>query len=170
MINGPGWTITKNKRNKGMGQSSEIKDPAVAVCFAQIQGSINGIKDSYEGVIGQLETLNLAVRELTKLTSEYSGNSKAIELIWKELEKRDERWDLRAETLRERNDQTRKSVDKILWFSSGVSAVSMLLIGLLIWIGNGEIDKNHTDAIKTDDRLDKIEIYLASPRNSSYQR
>lgn len=148
-----------------MAEASEIKDPAVAVHLARIEGKMEGMKVSSDALGKQLEQVVSELKEVAKVTSRQSANEDAVRRIWEEIDKRDQKWDERFTKLDARHDVTKDKVNKIFWFSSGVSAVATLLLVTLLWVVQQEMKKTE----RHDVRLDSIEIHMASDPMRPYR-
>lgn len=147
-----------------MTEASEIKDPAVAVHLARIEGRMEAIKVSNEALSKQLETVLVDLKEVTKVSQRFASHDESVKRIWEEIDKRDQKWDERFERLNVNSAQTKGKVDKMFYFSAGIGSVATVLLALVLWIVTGEMDKTKN----ADKRLDKIEIHLAGDQLRPY--
>jgi len=148
-----------------MAEASEIKDPAVAVHLARIEGKMEGMKASSDSLGKQLESVVSELREVSKISQRYQTHDESVKRIWEEIDKRDRKWDERFEKLDSTSGITKDRVNRIFWFSSGVSSVAAILLGLVLWILNGEM----AESDRSDQRLDSIEIHLAGDQVRPYK-
>jgi hypothetical protein len=154
-----------NRTQQIMSEASEIKDPAVAVHLARLEGKMENIKQSNDTLGKQLETVIRDLQEVAKVSQGYTAHNESVKRIWEEIDKRDQKWDQRFEILSNGQGHTKDKVHKILYFSAGVSSVAMLLLGVVLWILSGEMEKT----TEHDQRLDKIEIHLAGDQLRPYR-
>lgn len=139
-----------------MSEAADIKDPAVAVHLARIEGRLEGMKVSNDNLSKQLETVVAELREVSKVSQRYSLQDESVKRIWEEIDKRDKKWDERFEVLSSGHGGTKDKVNKIFYFSAGVSAVGTTLLAVILWIVVKEMDKT-TDA---EVRLRAVENHL----------
>lgn len=148
-----------------MNEASEIKDPAVAVHLARIEGKMEGMKTSSDALGKQLGDVVSELREVSKISQRYQTHDESVKRIWEEIDKRDRKWDERFQKLDDSSGITKDRVNRIFWFSSGVSSVAAILLGLVLWILNGEM----VESDRSDQRLDSIEIHLAGDQVRPYK-
>lgn len=139
-----------------MREAEDIKDPAVAVHLARIEGRLDGMKVSNDNLGKTLETVVLELREVSKISQRYTIHDDSVKRIWEEIDKRDKKWDERFEVLSSGHGGTKDKVNKIFYFSAGVSAVGTTLLAVILWIVVKEMDKT----IQTDVRLRAVENHL----------
>lgn len=139
-----------------MREAEDIKDPAVAVHLARIEGRLDGMKVSNDNLGKTLETVVLELREVSKISQRYTIHDDSVKRIWEEIDKRDKKWDERFEVLSSGHGGTKDKVNKIFYFSAGVSAVGTTLLAVILWIVVKEMDKT-TDA---EVRLRAVENHL----------
>ena len=145
-----------SKLDRLMREAEDIKDPAVAVHLARIEGRLDGMKVSNDNLGKTLETVVLELREVSKISQRYTIHDDSVKRIWEEIDKRDKKWDERFEVLSNGHGGTKDKVNKIFYFSAGVSAVGTTLLAVILWIVVKEMDKT-TDA---EVRLRAVENHL----------
>lgn len=139
-----------------MREAEDIKDPAVAVHLARIEGRLDGMKVSNDNLGKTLETVVLELREVSKISQRYTIHDDSVKRIWEEIDKRDKKWDERFEVLSNGHGGTKDKVNKIFYFSAGVSAVGTTLLAVILWIVVKEMDK----ATNVESRIRAVENHL----------
>lgn len=139
-----------------MREAEDIKDPAVAVHLARIEGRLDGMKVSNDNLGKTLETVVLELREVSKISQRYTIHDDSVKRIWEEIDKRDKKWDERFEVLSSGHGGTKDKVNKIFYFSAGVSAVGTTLLAVILWIVVKEMDK----ATNVESRIRAVENHL----------
>ena len=148
-----------------MAEASEIKDPAVAVHLARLEGRMEAVKVSNDHLSKQLETVLTDLRDVTKITQRITAYDDSIKRIWEEIDKRDAKWDKRFEELDRISTATEGKLNRMFYFSTGVGSVATILLGLVLWIVTKEMSKTES----ADKRLDRIELHLAADQVRPYR-
>lgn len=136
-------------------------DNAVAVRLGEIGARLSTVERTGEDLKKSIVELGIEVRRITELSVTDRNHASEIEALWKEIAERDKKWDERIDRLTNAHGTTRDKVNKILWISNGLSLGSMLLAGLIGWIGATEIDRLDRFKNKIDARMDSVEIDIA---------
>lgn len=148
-----------------MAESPDIKDPAVAIQLARIDEKMEGMRSSNIALGKQLEVVVSELKDIAKIAGMQTGTDASVKRIWEEISLRDKKWDERFSRIDIRQDTIKEAVGRIFWFSSGVSAVAGLLLAVVLWTVNKEMDKTE----QHDTRLDRIEIHLAGDQIRPYK-
>lgn len=148
-----------------MTEQSNIQDPAVAVHLARIEEKMENLRLFNNSVAKQIEQLTSEVRDITKVTQMYGVHDESVKRIWEEIEKRDKKWDERFTKLDEQHTGTREKVNRIFWFSAGISSVASIMLAMVLWVVTNEMQKT----TRLDARLDAIEIHLAGDQVRPYR-
>lgn len=148
-----------------MNEAQEIKDPAVAVHLARLEGRMEAIKVSNDHLSLQLGNATSDLREVIKLSQRYASHDESVKRIWEEIDKRDRKYDDRFGTLSTIAQNTEGKVNRMFYFSLGVGAVATVLLSLVLWIVMREMDKT----TEGDKRLDRIELHLAADQIRPYR-
>ena len=119
----------------------DIKDPAVAIHLAKLEGKIESLKTSSDHLGKQLEAVITELREVTKVSMRYNDHDEKIKRVWIELDERDAHCENRLMGFNEALSKTTSKVDRIFWFSAGASFVGTALISLIIWTVVGNFEK-----------------------------
>lgn len=153
------------RNQKIMVEASDIKDPAVAIYLVRIEEKMEGMKSSSDALTKQLETVVLELKDISKVANRQVANEEALKRIWEEIEKRDRKWDDRLTRMDSKQDATKDKVNRIFWFSSGVSLVAGALLAVCLWVVAAEMKKTE----RHDMRLDSIEIHMAGDQLRPYR-
>lgn len=136
-------------------------DNAVAAKLGEIGARLATVEKTGDDLKKSISDLSGEIRRITELSATDKNHASEIEKLWKEIAERDKKWDERIDRLANAHGSTRDKVNKILWISNGLSLSSMILAGLVGWIGATEIDRLDRFKNKIDDRMDSVEIDIA---------
>lgn len=145
-----------------MAEAAEIKDPAVAVHLAKIEGKLEAVKVSNDQLSSQLSTMLAHLQDIARLSIKSEAQDANFARVWGEFDKRD----LRYEHGIKRLESVERQSNKIIWFTGGVSFASGLLIAVLMWVANSLVQ----DVKNLDTRSDRLEIYNAGPKVEPFKR
>lgn len=142
----------------------QIQDPVVAIHLAKIEGKMDAMRTSNDNLAKQLESVIGELREVSKTASSYSSHDESIRRLWSDLEKRESKLEDRLTPLEQRCAHNDAKISKIFWFSAGVSSVSSILLGLILWVVGTEMRKSEM----VESRVDRIELHMAADPQRPY--
>ena len=148
-----------------MAEPETIKDPASAIVLARVEGRMEGLKQASDVQGRQLDGIQQDMRQVAMTSQRYITHDESVKQIWKVLAERDKKWDERFGLLVETHGVTREKINKLFWFSSGVSSVAVLLLSLVLWILGGEIKQSDMQK----DKIHAIELHLAADQIRPYR-
>lgn len=133
---------------------------------SQQQGHINGTNQAMADVRAELRALATELKGIGTLSHDSSNHTESIRRIWTAMEKRD----LLI-------DQAITQGRRLQNLAAGAGGVLFLLVGSLVYLYNSDRqttkDADSAAAVrieKLDERMDRVEIYLAGDRAQPYRR
>lgn len=150
-----------NSGNSDMADGLDGQDQAVVVQLARLQVRMEGLIESQSALSKKLDDT------FSNRTTTHEAD---IQRIWSAIGERDLKWSNRMDAIEIRHGDTKEKVNKILYFSAGVSFVSFVLVMMIGWVGRTEMDRAQRVDEVLDQRTDTIELYLAGDRLQPYKR
>jgi hypothetical protein len=144
-----------------MADGLEGQDTAVVVQLARLQVRMEGLIDSQSALSKKLDDT------FSHRTTTHEAD---IQRIWSAIGERDLKWSNRIDAIETRHGDTKEKVNKILYFSAGVSFVSFVLVMMVGWIGRTEMVRSQRMDEVLDNRADQVELYLAGQRLEPFRR
>ncbi len=144
---------------------NEIKDQVVAIHLAKMEGKLEALKTSNDGIGKQLDYVMQELREMVKLSNKLPDHEDAVKKIWQEIEERDRLWHDRLQAANMETGQVRDKVNKIFWFGAGFSSIAGALLAVVVWLVLAELDQSKQLA----DKIRNIELYLVGDKSESFR-
>lgn len=171
-------TMTSKVEQRIMAEAAETESPAgVALHLVRVEGKMETMRVTTEALAGSVNALASEVRLLNTAANRAEATDASVKRLWTEIAARDERWDKRLTAMDSAHGRTRDAVNRIQWMIAGGGVLAGLLVGVLTWVGNRELDKAEKSAVELraanralDDRMDRVEIHLAGDRDRPYTR
>lgn len=149
-----------------MSEAQQYADAPTGVQLARLEGQLALVKASQAHSETVLQGVASDVRILSERSASALGNAESIRRIW---EKQDE------------NTQAIIAIDKrhngMRNFAMGTAALGAVVVSLLAWIGTSQLAELkelardvRSEQRRVDERMDRVEIYLAGPKQDSYER
>ena len=160
-------TAKSSQRGKdGVSDVDEFLDTPTAVHLANLSGRINNMNLAHTHSTQLLESLTKDVRVLTERSAQALGHQENMARIWQRMEKAE----ASIAGVEKRQNGMRALV-------VGAAAVTGLLVSLLSWVGIDQIKairetarEVRAEGRRVDERMDRVEVYLAGPKQDPYER
>ena len=160
-------TAKSNQRGKdGVSDVDEFLDTPTAVHLANLSGRINNLSLAHTHSTQLLESLATDVRVLTERSAQALGHQENMARIWQRMEK--------AEASIAGVEKRQNGIRALV---VGAAAVTGLLVSLLSWVGIDQIKairetarEVRAEGRRVDERMDRVEVYLAGPKQDPYER
>lgn len=171
--------MTTRLEKQIMAEAAEVTEsPAgIALHLVRVEGKMETMRVTTEALAGSVHTLASEVRQLNTAANRAEATDASVKRLWSEIAARDERWDKRLAAMDSSHSSTRDAVNRIQWMIAGAGLLGGIVIGLLTWMGNRELNKAEQNAVEAratgralDDRMDRVEIHLAGDRDRPYSR
>lgn len=145
---------------------TEQADGPLSAQIASLNTAVQVIHTVQEGQSKQLDTIAAEVRLLSERSAAHLSNTDSIKRLW-------EFTDANAKAI----IAIDKRVSSVTSFGRGMAALFVVVVSVLGWIALDKIaDINETarevraQGNRFDDRMDRVEIYLAGPKSEGYKR
>lgn len=171
--------MTSRVEQRIMAEAAEVTEsPAgVALHLVRVEGKMETMRVTTESLASSVNTLANEVRLLNTAANRAEATDASVKRLWQQIAERDDKWDRRLAAMDTAHGSTRDAVNRIQWMIAGGGVLAGLLIGVLTWVGNRELNKAEQNATELrainrtlDDRLDRVEIHLAGDRDHPYER